>query len=76
MDQAEIDQFVMSGRSALTVFAAGAEALERYRASFEARGGTPVFGDTALEIVVFANDLDAFMTPEHRATVAKLRTDI
>lgn len=76
MDQAEIDQFVMSGRSALTVFAAGQEALERYGESFEARGGAAVYGDAALEIVALSNDLIAFMTPEHAATVAKLRTDI
>jgi hypothetical protein len=76
MTPEEIDSFVMSGRSALTVFASGQEALERYGESFEARGGAAVFGEDALEIVTLSNDLIAFMTPARAAIVARLRTDI
>lgn len=76
MEQAEIDQFVMSGRSALTVLAAGGEALKRYSDSFEVRGGTPVYGDDALRIVTINNDFQTWLTPERRAIIADLRTDI
>jgi hypothetical protein len=76
MEQAEIDQFVMTGRGALTILAQAHEQLQRYAASFEARGGAEVFGNESLEIVYIANDLKAFMTPEHLASIAKLRTDI
>lgn len=76
MEQNEIDQFVMTGRAALTILAQANEQLARWSASFEQRGGTPVFGDDALEIVYIANDLKAFMTPERSATIARLRTDV
>lgn len=76
MDQAEIDQFVTNGQGALTVFAAGAEAMQRWAASFEQRGGGDVFGEDATQIVYLTNDLMAFLTPERRATIARLRTDV
>jgi hypothetical protein len=76
MEQAEIDQFVMTGRSALTILAQAHEQLSKWSASFEARGGTPVYGDDALRIVYLSNDLAAWMTPERQATIAELRTDV
>lgn len=76
MTQAEIDQFVMTGRSALTILAQAAEQLKRFSDSFEVRGGTPVYGDDALRIVTISNDLQAWLTPERRAIISELRTDV
>jgi hypothetical protein len=76
MEQAEIDQFVQTGQAALTILAQADEQLRRWAASFEQRGGTPVFGNDALEIVYICNDLQVFLTPERMATIARLRTDI
>jgi hypothetical protein len=76
MEQAEIDQFVMTGRSALTVLAQAHEQLLRWSSSFETRGGGAVFGDDATQIVYLANDLNAWMTPERAATVSRLRVDV
>lgn len=76
MEPAEIDKFVMEGRYALTSLATASEQLKKFSDSFEQRGGTPVFGEEALEIVYISNDLQSFLTPEKRATIARLRTDI
>jgi hypothetical protein len=76
MEQSEIDQFVMTGQSALTILAQADEQLRRWAASFEQRGGGEVFGNDALEIVYISNDLKEFLTPERMATIARLRTDV
>jgi hypothetical protein len=76
MDQAEVDKFIMSGQSALTILAQAQEALERYAASFEQRGGSEVYGDDATQIVYLSNDLVTWMTPERAATIARLRIDV
>lgn len=76
MDQAEIDSFVMTGRNALTILGQAAEMLKRWSDSFEQRGGTPVYGDDALRIVTISNDLQVWLTPERRAIIADLRTDV
>lgn len=76
MTPGEIDQFNMNGRNALTTLALGGDQLEKYAASFEARGGASVIGDAALEIVYLSNDFQTWLTPERQATIAKYRTDI
>jgi len=76
MTQGEIDSFVNNGCNFLTNLATAAENLLKYSDSFEARGGTPVFGNDALEIVYISNGLQEFLTEAHRATIARLRTDI
>jgi len=76
MEQAEIDQFLLAGRSALTILAQGGEQLKKWSASFEQRGGAPVYGDEALELVYFSNEFQAWLTPERMATIAKYRTDV
>jgi hypothetical protein len=76
MEQPQIDQFLNTGQSALTILAQADEQLRRWSASFEQRGGAPVFGNDALEIVYISNDLKEFLTPERMATIARLRTDV
>jgi hypothetical protein len=76
MTTAEVDEFVLSGQDLLTNLATAAENLLKFSDSFEQRGGTPVFGNDALEIVYISNGLQIFLTPEYRATIARLRTDI
>jgi hypothetical protein len=76
MEQSEIDSFVLTGQNLLTNLGTAAENLKRFSDSFEQRGGTPVYGDDALQIVYISNDLQEFLTPEHRATIARLRTDL
>lgn len=76
MTPEEIEQFNMNGRNALTTLALGGDQLEKYAASFEARGGASVIGDAALEIVYLWNDLEVWLTPARQATIAKFRTDI
>lgn len=76
MTPEEISQFNMNGRNALTTLAMGGDQLQKYAASFEARGGAAVIGDEALEIVYISNDFQAWLTPERAATLAKFRTDI
>ena len=76
MEQAEIDQFLLTGRSAMTILAQANEQMTKWSASFEARGGQPVYGDEALRIVYLSNDLSEWMTPERAATISELRTDV
>lgn len=76
MEQSEIDSFVMNGRNALTLLAGSSEQLEKYAASFETRGGGEVYGDDATQIVYLSNDLQTWLTPERKATIARLRTDV
>jgi hypothetical protein len=76
MEQSEIDSFVDTGCNLLTNLATAAENLLKYSSSFEARGGAETFGNDALEIVYISNGLQTFLTPEFRATIARLRTDL
>lgn len=76
MEQTEIDSFVMTGRSALTILAQASEMLERYAASFETRGGGEVYGDDSTQIVYLSNDLQVWLTPERWATISRLRVDL
>jgi hypothetical protein len=73
---AEVDSFVLTGQNLLTNLATAAENLLKWSDSFEQRGGTPVYGDDALQIVYISNGLQTFLTPEYRATISRLRTDV
>lgn len=73
---AEIDAFVNTGCSLLALLGQAAEQLKRYSESFEQRGGQPVYGDDALRVVYLSNDLEVWLTPERRAVISELRTDI
>jgi hypothetical protein len=76
VDQAEIDTFVQNGANAMTAWTQGGEQMLKFANSFETRGGTPTFGDDALQIVTLSNDFQAFLTPERRAIISRLRIDI
>src|SRR4030095_5067632 len=76
MDPAEIDSFVAHGRSLLTAFTQAQEQLAIWSASFDQRGGLPVYGNDALMIVTLSNDLVAWLTPERKAIIADLRADM
>jgi hypothetical protein len=76
MTEQEIANFTMSGRSSMTVLAQGGESLKVYADAFEQRGGEPVFGNDALELVYLSNDYQAWLTPERRAVISRLRTDV
>ena len=76
---AQAIQFVYMGRERLTAVWAGITALREWSESFDVRGGAPVFGNDALEIVYFSNDLQTLIGDAgsaERATFARLRTDI
>lgn len=75
MTPEEVERFDNLGRDFVTELAQVAEHLAAYAASFEARGGGEVFGDDSLAIVYLNNDLQTWLTPERRATLARLRTD-
>ena len=72
----ETEKMLSELRGALTSIAQAYERLTIVAASFEQRGGVDVFGNDALEIVYLYNALQTMATPEHRATVARLRTDV
>jgi hypothetical protein len=72
----EIAAFVQTGCSFLALLGQAAEQLKRYSETFEQRGGQPVYGDDALQVVYISNDLEVWLTPERRAVIAELRTDI
>lgn len=76
MTPEQIAQFQDKGKQALTRLAAAAYDLRIWAEAFEQRGGQPVFGDDSLFIVYVSNDLQAFLTPERKATIAKYRTDV
>lgn len=76
MTQDEIDRFLMNGRSAVTILAGGGEQMAKFAESFEARGGEPVYGTEALEIVYLSNDFQEWLTPERMNTISKYRNDI
>lgn len=76
MTPEEIEQFVNNGCGMLAVLAQSSEQLKKWSDSFEQRGGQPVFGNDAIEIVYLSNDLQAWLTPERMATISRLRTDI
>lgn len=76
MTEEEKQRFILAGRGALTQLTLAATQLEAWGESFEARGGGAVFGDDATLIAYAANDVKSLLTPERRATLARLRTDI
>ena len=76
MDPAEIDAFLHSGESFLTMLAQAQERLTTWSTSFDQRGGQPVYGQDALNIVTFSNALNAAMTPEMKAVIAQYRQDV
>jgi hypothetical protein len=76
MGQEEIDLFLHNGESFLTMLAQAQDRLTTWSASFDQRGGQPVYGDDTLLIVTFTNQLNAAMTPEMRAVVAQFRQDV
>jgi hypothetical protein len=76
MSPEEAASFLAQGRSILTSQAASMETLNTWSQSFDIRGGQPVYGDDALAIVTFSNDLQAWLTPERAAVIARYRTDV
>lgn len=76
---AEALQFLYDGRQRLTALGVAARQLREWTEVFERRGGAAVYGDDALEIVYFSNDVQALLDANEaakRATIARLRTDI
>lgn len=72
-------QFVYDGRQRLTAAAVAIRQLREWADVFEQRGGLAVYGNEALEIVYFSNDLQMMMDDKEaskRAAVSRLRTDI
>lgn len=68
--------FVEDMRAALTIVAQGAERLKVVGDAFEQRGGAPVLGNDALEIVTLSNQIQTFLDAPKRATIARLRVDV
>lgn len=68
--------FLGDGRAAMTITAQGFERLKVWSDAFEQRGGTPILGEDALAIVTLNNDIQAFLTPERRAIISRLRSDV
>jgi hypothetical protein len=76
VEPSEIEAFVRNGQSNMTAFAQAQEAMARWAASYEQRGGAAIFGDDATQIVYLSNDLVTWMTPERAATISRLRLDV
>lgn len=58
MTPEEVEKFEQAGRQMMTGLAFHLHGLREWKKTFDARGGQPVLGDTALEIVSFvANPL-------------------
>lgn len=76
MTEEEITTFNEKGQQALTRFAAAVYDLQIWSEAFEQRGGTPVFENDALEIVLINNALQEMLTAPRKATIARLRTDV
>lgn len=74
--ESEALQFVYDGRGHMAALAVAARNLVEWADTFEQRGGTPIYGDDALAMVYLSNDLQAWLTPDRRALLAKMRTDI
>lgn len=70
------EQFLFNGQQALTRFVAAVYDLQIWSEAFETRGGTPTFGEDALEIVFINNALQELLTAPRKATIARLRTDV
>ena len=70
-------QFVYDGRQRVTALSVAIRNLAEWADAFEQRGGAGVYGDDALQMVYLYNELkDEFLSPENRATIARLRTDL
>jgi hypothetical protein len=76
MTPEEVDAFLQNGRGSLTGLTLNMEKLANWSSSFDERGGQPVYGDDALNIVTFNNELQDWLTPARRATISKYRTDV
>jgi hypothetical protein len=76
MTPEEIASFVEGLSSAMTIWKQGSEMMLTRATVFEARGGTPVFGDDALAMIFLSNDFEIWLTPERRETIARLRNDM
>lgn len=76
MTPEQIEMFLQHGRNLTGQLAQVIAGYDEWAKSFEARGGAAVYGDDALELVYLSNDLQAWVTPEHAATIAKYRSDI
>lgn len=75
MTPEETEAFVNKGRDGITALAFAARLLAEWSASFEARGGQPVYGDDALLMVYLNNDLQVFLNADRKTTIARLRAD-
>jgi hypothetical protein len=76
MTPEQITEFQNKGKQALTHLAASMYGLQIWAEAFERRGGTPVFGDDSTFIVYLYNDMLAALALAHKATIARLRTDV
>lgn len=79
LTDAQILQFVFTGRERFTAAWVAVRMLREWSESFDQRGGADVFGNDALEIVYFNNDLQVLIGEKgsaKRASFARLRTDI
>lgn len=76
MTDAEINSFVAEGRLRLTNLNNAIRMLADWAEAFEQRGGGALLGDDATQIVYISNAERDLLTPERRATIARLRTDV
>ena len=76
MTQSEANSFVAEGRLRLTNLNNAIRSLGEWASAFEARGGGAAFGDDATQIVYINNAEQELLTPDRRATIARLRTDV
>lgn len=76
MIEAEHAAFVKAGQDRLTNLNHAIRQLKDWADAFEQRGGGGEFGGDATQIVYISNAVQALLTPERLATIARLRTDI
>jgi hypothetical protein len=76
LTQEEIDAFVQNGQHPMTALASAGEQMKKFADAFEQRGGAPIYGNDALEIVYLSNDFQAWLTPERLAVINRLRLDV
>lgn len=78
MTPEEVERFELSGRQIMTSVAIHLRQLREWKATFDARGGQPILGDTSLQIVQFiANPLLAVVDGDAtmREVMAKHTTE-
>ena len=68
--------FLHDGCQRLTNLWLAMRDLDEWSKVFDQRGGAVTFGNDALTVVYFNNDLQAIIDATKQATIARLRTDI